>query len=208
MAPLRKLGSTLPLLITESAGDLLARSAASGRPLAPEIQRALPDSRGGEEPKDLQRWRTDLGELFTTTLGQSVLFFAADQWVKIQLMLETPGPVAIGTRAEIVPVLSGKGRLLTTAVPYEVVLPKGTRLYYAAENVNRIAFTIEPIPWAEQLSMEIRRVAGSVVSSAREIAKAVAGTPADASLPMPLSTSLTRPTKLQRLTPMRTGRMF
>jgi hypothetical protein len=167
------------------------------------VARALPDSKGGEIPKDLQRWRTDMAEMFTTTLGESVLFYAADQWVRVQLNLETAGPVSIGTRSEIVPVLSGKGRLLTTDVPYEVYVPKGTRLYYAAESVNRVAFTVEPIPWMEQISMEIRRVGGTVLGSAQSIIGALLGKrqplqPVPAQLP-----------KLQRLTPMgKPGRML
>lgn len=176
---------------------------AGNKPVSAEVARALPDSKGGEEPKDLQRWRTDMQETFTTTLGESQLLYVADQWVRVQLMLETAGPVAIGTRAEIVPVLSGKGRLLTTGVPYEAYLPRGTRLYYAAESVNRVAFTIEPIPWMEQLSLEIRRVAQANLTSAKELINAFLGRKAP---PPPVPTGV-RP--LSKLTPMgKPGKML
>lgn len=184
--PLRKI--QLPGLLGTAVKRLGRMSA--------EVARALPDSKGGEEPKDLQRWRTQMFEMFTTTLGQSQQFYAADQWVRLQVMLETAGPVAIGTAAEITPVLSGKGRLLTTDVPYEVYLPKGSRAYYAAENVNRVAVTIEPIPWMEQLALEIRRVGGQLITTAGSIVNAITGKP------QPVSPVPPGATKLQRLTPM------
>lgn len=176
MAPtLRKLALGLPMKMIETGADAFASAFSGGKPVSAEVARALPDSKGGEEPKDLQRWRTDMYEIFTTTLGESVLFYSADQWVTVKLMLETAGPVAVSTRAEIVPVLSGKGRLLITNIPQEWVLPKGSRLYYAAENVNRIGWSVQPIPWMEQISMEIRRVASSNLVSAKETIRAILG---------------------------------
>lgn len=189
-----------PMRIMGAAVSRLAKLA----PLSAEVARALPDSKGGEEPQDLQRWRTDGYELFTTTLGESKLFYSADQWVRIKLTLETAGPVAIGIgRSDILPVLSGKGRLLTTDEEWEVYIPKGTRVYYAAENVNRVATTIEPVPWMEQLSMEIRRVAANVLASAAQLVGALGGAPPAPSGPPPtLPASLQPRTKLGQLTTM------
>lgn len=188
-----------PMRIMGAAVSRLAQLA----PMSGEVSRALPDAKGGEEPKDLQRWRTDAYELFTTTIGESKLFYSADQWVRIKLTLETAGPVAIGIgRTDILPVLSGKGRLLTTDEQWEVYIPKGTRVYYAAENVNRVATTIEPLPWMEQLSMEIRRVAQNVLGSAAQLVAALGGPAAPASPAPSMPASLQRTTKLSQLTPM------
>lgn len=214
MAPLRPLLrkklqplSLLPGQMLESVSDALARRMT---PISAEVARALPDAKGGEEPKDLQRWRTDHYVVFTTEIGQSLNFYSADQWVTIDLMLETAGPVAISTRANILPVLSGKGRLLTTDVPLSFVLPKGSRLYYAAENVNRLAFTVEPIPWMEQLSMEIQRVAAALRALPMGFVRALRAPKDDLDMvgPAPPATGLASANPIQRLTRMKKpGRM-
>lgn len=186
------------------AMGLIARMAPISSNVSGEIARALPDSKGGEEPKDLQRWRADASTLFTTTIGESVNFYNADQWVKLKLELETAGNVSIGIgRSDILPVLSGKGRLLSTAKEWEIFLPKGTRCYYAATSANRIGMTIEPIPWMEQLSMEIQRVAQATISSAQTLMQALTGQKPAQPMPAPsLPASLQRDTRLSRLTTM------
>lgn len=174
-------------------------------PMSPEVARAMPDSKGGETPLDLQRYRTDGYELFTTTLGKSVLFYSADQWVRIKLTLETAGNVAIGIgRSDILPVLSGKGRLLTTDEEWEVYVPKGARCYYAATSVNRVATTIEPIPWMEQISSEIRQVATGVLSTGKALIAAFLGQqiPVTSGPAPSLPKALQRTTKLSQLTKM------
>jgi hypothetical protein len=199
--------SLLPGQVLESVTDVLARRGGS---MSAEVSRALPDSKGGEEPKDLQRWRTDHYVIPTVEIGVSQLFYTADQWVRINLMLETAGPVAVSTRANIVPVLSGKGRLLTTDVPLEFVLPKGSRLYYAAENINRLAFTVEPIPWGEQLSTDIQRVAVAVRSLPMGILRAFRSTAPDmeSAGPPPPASRISSASPIQRLTKMtKPGRM-
>jgi len=185
----------------------VATAATVVKRLSPEVARALPDAHGGEEPKDLQRWRADAYEIFTTTLGASVPFYSADQWIRLKVTLETAGPVSIGFRPSILPVLSGKGRLLTTDQEWEVFLPKGTRCYYAAESVNRLSVTIEPIPWMEQLGMEIRRVAQGVLTSAQTIAAALTGQQAPpAPGPAPsLPASLQRKTRVDQLRKIEPG---
>jgi len=196
----------LPGQAIETFADKL--SSMGGR-LSPEMARALPDSKGGEEPKDLQRWRTDAYEMFTTEIGPSKVFYSADQWVKIELMLETAGPVAISTRAEITPVLSGRGRLLITNIPIEYILPKGSRLYYAAENINRVGVKIEPIPWAEQLSLEIRRAAAALTGLPERFVTALRGPRKPDAGPPPPKTGLSSGNPLKRLTPIgKPGKML
>lgn len=182
MAPsLRNLTLGLPQQFVETVADRLRQT---GGRMSPEVARALPNGPAGADAKDLQRWRTEMSVIFTTQLGVSQQFYQAEQWQIVQVMLETAGPVAISTRTDVLPVLSGKGRLLTTNINYKFVLPRGARLYYAAESVNRVAFSVEPIPWLEQLAMEIRRVSAGGLAGAKEIVKAVLrGQPARDELP-------------------------
>jgi len=138
--------------------------------LSKEQQRALPDSKGGEEPKSLQTYRTDISTYFTP-VGGTHLLYGAENWVTIKLILETAGPVSVGTAAALTPVLSGKGISLVTGVPYERVLSKGVRFYIASETLNRVQVSIEPIPWLEQMDTDINR-GHSIL---REVGNAIVG---------------------------------
>lgn len=89
----------------------------------------------------------ELRTLFTD-IGGTHLFITAESWIQVKLRLETAGPVAIGTRAEIQPVLGGQGALLGDE-EMEIVLHKGDKLYYAAQAVNRVRVLIEPAPQVE-----------------------------------------------------------
>lgn len=98
---------------------------------------------------------TDTYTYFTTVPldGTTPILYNGDRlWAKVTLLLETAGPVAVGTRADIGPVLSGKGRLLTQNVAFEITIAKTSRLYILSTALNRVAVTIEPVPWAEQIA--------------------------------------------------------
>jgi hypothetical protein len=133
-----------------------------------ERSRALPDSKGGEAPKQLQTYRTEVFAYFTSP-GPTQLLYSAENWVRIKLALQTAGPVAVGTRAALEPITSGKGILLDTNVEYEVYLSKGARFYIASGAVNRVNVTIEPVPWLEQISMDLGRVSSTVSQAAGAI---------------------------------------
>jgi hypothetical protein len=134
---------------------------------------ALPDSKGGETPKTLQTYRTEIYSYFTTPTDTSELMYSAENWVRIKLTLETAGPVAVGTSEQISPVLSGKGRLLNTDVEFEAYLAKGTRFYITSQTVNRISVTIEPVPWFEQISNEIIETAALVAKASRTAGESI-----------------------------------
>jgi hypothetical protein len=114
------------------------------------MERAVPTP----SPADAaaRQYGTDIYTYFTE-VGGSHLIYSADGWVRIRLLLETAGPVAVSTRQSITPVLSGKGILLQTNVPYETTLAKGNRFYVAAQAINRVQWTVEPIAWGEQLTI-------------------------------------------------------
>ena len=82
----------------------------------------------------------------------TVLYNGDRQFAQVILTLETAGPVAVSTKQQIDPVLSGKGQLLETGVPLSFFLAKGNRLYVATTSINRIKVTVQPLPWLEQFA--------------------------------------------------------
>jgi hypothetical protein len=85
--------------------------------------------------------------------GQLPVIYNGDrQYAQVILTLETAGPVAVSTKQQILPVLSGKGQLLETGVPLTFTLAKGNRLWVATTSLNRIKVTVQPLPWLEQLA--------------------------------------------------------
>lgn len=109
--------------------------------------------------------RTEIYTWFTKTDGVSDLMYSAEFWVRITLRLETAGPVAVGTREELGPVLSGKGILLPDEDPITFVLENGSRLFIISESLNRVQFTVEHIPWLEAILMSIQGGFKSLIST-------------------------------------------
>lgn len=107
-------------------------------------------------------------EIFTyfTAAGEQRVAYSAESWVKLTLELETAGPVAFGTRLQILPVLSGKGALLPVGRSVELFLSKGNRLVLAADALNRVKVIVEPLPWLQAISMQVGSVVGSLASLA------------------------------------------
>lgn len=92
-------------------------------------------------------------EIYTyfTKAGETKMLYAAPKWVNIRLTLETAGPVAVSNKAQVTPVLAGKGILLPTGEEVKFTVGKGTRIFIAAEAVNRVKVIIEPIPYLEEI---------------------------------------------------------
>ena len=92
---------------------------------------------------------------FTQPSSQSELLLSAENesgWTRVILGLETAGPVAVGTSADIVPVTSGRGILLPTTRDVSILLSPGDRLYIASDSINRVRVIAEPIPWLEEMA--------------------------------------------------------
>lgn len=138
-----------------------------------EAQRMLPSSKGSETPQQLQTYATEIFSYFTVSSNETQLLYSAENWVRIKLTLQTAGPVAVGTKEQIAPVLSGAGILLDTDMPFEAYLSKGTRFYITSQTINRVNVTIEPIPWLEQLDADTVRVQSSVREMVRSGALAI-----------------------------------
>jgi len=99
---------------------------------------------------------TDIYTYFTRSTGENELLYSAEAWVRITLVLETAGPVAVSTRESVIPVLSGKGILLDPSrIPSVFTIPRGNRIFISAESINRVKVFIEPIPWLEQILYQV-----------------------------------------------------
>lgn len=102
--------------------------------------------------------------------GEGTLVYSAEKWCKIVLILETAGPVSVGTSAELYPVVSGKGLLLPPDQPVEFTLAKGDRLYMVSNAIDRVSVVIEEIPWAEliltQMIGGLQGIVGAIASLA------------------------------------------
>lgn len=94
--------------------------------------------------------RVDMSTYFTKPTGRSEVLYRAESWVRIRLMLETAGPVSVGSRDNVTPVLSGAGILLPINVEITFPMTQGNRIFIAATAINRVRVIIEPIPWEEQ----------------------------------------------------------
>ena len=145
---LRRLGIKTPLA-TKKVEDMT--------PFTPE-----------ENPKEKYH-HTEVYTRFTTTDGVTQLLYSAETWVRLRILLETAGPVAVGTRQEIAPVLSGKGRLLPTGREVELILPKGDRFFIVSESVNRVSWSVEAIPWLQTISMEVRGIGTRLTNSIKSV---------------------------------------
>lgn len=91
--------------------------------------------------------------------ASTILYNGDRLWTQVTLTLETAGPVAIGQQADLDPVLSGKGQLLSTGVPTVLHVAKGDRIYIVASSVNRVKVKIEAYPWLEAITGMVARVA-------------------------------------------------
>lgn len=116
---------------------------------------------------------TDIFTYFTDTTGKSRLLYSAESWVHIRVRLETAGPVSIGTRESVSPVLSGKGILLTTGEDEKWILPKGDRVFIAAESVNRVKWSVQPIAYGDQFNVisQIRDAANRMIRAVTGLRK-------------------------------------
>jgi hypothetical protein len=97
---------------------------------------------------------------FTRADGVTHLLYDPKQQLKLRLELETAGPVSVGTREELGPVLSGKGILLTTGLEQEFVLGLGDRIFIIAETTDRVKLIVEPIPYVPEILELMQKEAG------------------------------------------------
>lgn len=138
-----------------------------------EAARALPDNRGGETPKQLQNDRTVISSSIVPA-GQAQLLFTSQNWVIVTVTLRSPTQAVIATNDAILPVSSFFGRPLIQDEPFKVTVPRATTIYVASEATSRFDLIVEPIPWFQQISAEIRAVTSAVIGAAASLREAIA----------------------------------
>jgi hypothetical protein len=99
---------------------------------------------------------------FTVPDGQTHLLYTAQSWVKVRLLLESAGPVVYGQNQGITPVLSGRGSRLITGEEKEIELTKGSRIFIAAEAINRVSFSVSPIPFSDVIGGWVSALLGAI----------------------------------------------
>lgn len=139
--------------------DLISRARLPG-----SQQRAIPTpgaSGGAPDPtQSAGNYQAQTYTFITTAGGQEQQLYTANvEWSRVTLVLETAGPVAVAFTQGFTPVLSGKGTLLTTNLPYVADVPRGSRLWIAANTVERVKVLVHPLPWLEQILGGILKVA-------------------------------------------------
>lgn len=143
-----------PLPVPGSAGQRPERSIAKGNPVG--------TTQGSSSNK------TDLLTYITRVGVTDTLYDGSRLWAKVTLVLETAGPVAVGTKQNLFPVLGGAGILLDTDVPQELTISKGNQLFIAANAVSRVKVKIESLPWLEQIAGTVSVVADAATAFARK----------------------------------------
>lgn len=98
----------------------------------------------------------------TVQSGAAVLYNGDRMWARVTLTLEGAGPVCVGEQANLFPVLSGKGVLLSTGVPTTFNIAKGNRLFIAANSVQRVKVVIEAYPFLETITGLLGAVASAL----------------------------------------------
>ena len=101
---------------------------------------------------------TEITTYFTRPNGKTNLFYNPGKPMRVKLLLESAGPVSIGTGKELLPVLSGRGILLPTGEYVEFTLNKGDRLYVASTAINRMQVFTEPLPWLESILITLKNI--------------------------------------------------
>lgn len=153
-AALRRAGNEK---LREIAGDLSAPG---------DLGRAIPAPvRGTETDITDAPGHTEIYTYFTRPNNKSNLFYTAEKWIKVSLLLETGGPVAVSTRQDILPVLSGKGISLRTGEVRTWDLERGDRLYIASTSSNRVQVITQPIPWLESILLTSKKGMEATVRS-------------------------------------------
>jgi len=142
-------------LISRIASELTAKNKEQSRSTPTANSGAPAAARRVESVKQLQ---ADAYDYFTVP-GPTALLYSAERYAMVTLTLRTPGPVAVGTRANLTPVNSGKGVRLVTDEPFVIKLDQGTRLYVVSGAVSRVSVVIDLIPATSDIGLERQVVA-------------------------------------------------
>lgn len=156
---------------------LAARLAAKTRASQASRTLAQPGEPGGglpqPEPSVRATGTSRIFTAFTTPDGVAREVFASSTWTRVYLILQSAGPVDVGDKPAMDPVLSGKGETLLTGVPWEVDMAPGQRLYLISNTVDRVSVRIQPIAWQEQMALSLETISAVAGNIFRLIARAI-----------------------------------
>jgi hypothetical protein len=147
----RRLGNKLmPPELKKLANELRAPGEV-GRAIPGQVQSVIRNA--PPSGADIVPAAAGLSEVSTrfTKPGENTLLYQAEGWVYINLLMIDAGPVSVGTRDDIAPVLSGKGGLLIQNEIFRFPVRKGQRVFITANTVARVRMTIEAPPFGEQV---------------------------------------------------------
>jgi len=110
-----------------------------------------------QTPRTTSTKRTEIYTYQTVPDGRSKLLYSAESTVRVKMQLINAGPVAVGQREDISPVLSGKGILLSPGDGpiVDFVLTKANRLYIVSESINQVKFIVEPFPYLDDILYQL-----------------------------------------------------
>lgn len=149
----RRLRKRILPAVMRKAADSLSMAGEAGRAI-PGLAQVQSQQRQvvieGDPAIPAATGRTEISTYFTKA-GGDFLLYEADNWVYLNLVLLDAGPVSVGNREQISPVLSGKGGPLIQGETYRFPVRKGGRVYITSNTVNRVRVTIEPVPLADQV---------------------------------------------------------
>jgi hypothetical protein len=101
---------------------------------------------------------TKIYTIFTDDSGITRLLFSPPTWCRVRITLETAGPVAVGTSQDLGAVLSGQGVQLTTDIELTWDLDREDRLFWVAESINRVKFSIESIAYGDEYAKSLHEI--------------------------------------------------
>lgn len=122
-------------------------------PILTELARGIPTAppvlQGAKSP---QNQVIDTRMVFTDGTGVPARIYSGDRlWAIVTITLQTAGPVAVSPNPSMGTTGSGNGRLLTTNEPVEYTCGEGQSIYVQSTSPNRLALSIQPVPWIEQV---------------------------------------------------------
>lgn len=112
---------------------------------------------------------------YFTKVGETDLFYTAQKWIDVNVTLRTAGPVAMGNKADLLPVLSGRGVLLVPDETVRFSMAKGDLLYFASETINRISIIVQEPAWQQGIAISIVRNTRSVIDGFKSLAHKLRG---------------------------------
>lgn len=110
--------------------------------------------------------KTEIKTLFFDASPQAIAIYNAVEDVRITLDLESAGPLRIGTSSVL---QAPNGRLMPTDRTVTFLLSAGTILYGYAVSPQRLAYSIEPVPYLMEILTAIKGVAGSISHSVQGV---------------------------------------